>query len=148
LFCPWSYLIQVSCTFLRTNEKPLVFSDKRQSQHWSLQFIWLSRGSRTGSRSQTSTWSGLIKAYTNKPFRMLCGRHNRALEIKQAICIFNSVCIHLQHSLSFPDLWSFLSWAYINIYYSACHYTCGIKFRTVFTNRDRYNGLRKIQVRI
>ena len=119
-------------------KKPLVFSDKRQSQHWSLQFIWLSRGSHKGSRFQTSTCSGLIKAYTNKPFRMLGGQHNRALEIKQAICIFHSVCIHLQHSLSFPDLWfrSFFSWAYNNISGAACHYTRSIKFRTVFTDAD------------
>ena len=53
----------------------------------------------------TSTWSGHIKAYTNKPFRILDGRHNCSLKIKHAICIF--VGIDLHHCLSFPDLLSF-----------------------------------------
>ena len=48
------------------------------------------------------TWSGLIKAYTNRPFRVLGGRHNCPLKIKQAMCIIHSVCIHLQHCLAFP----------------------------------------------
>ena len=89
------------------NKNPPVYSDKRQSMRWALHSIWLSPGSRGGSRSQTSTWSGLIKAYTNRPFRFLGGRHSCPLKIKQAVCIFHSVCIHLQHSLSFPDLLSF-----------------------------------------
>ena len=107
LFDPWSYLIRVSCTFLRTNEKPPVLSDKRRSQHHTLRFIWSSHGSRWAVRSQTSTWSGLIKAYTNKPFRFLSGRHNCPLKIKLTIFIFHSVCMDLQHCLSFPDLLSF-----------------------------------------
>ena len=58
---------------------------------------------RGGSRSRTSTWSVLMKAYTNKPFRFFGWRHNCALEIKQAICILESVRMYLQHCLSFPD---------------------------------------------
>ena len=107
LLYPWSYLIRVPCTFLRTNEKPPVLSDKRRSQHHTLRFIWSSHGSRWAVRSQTSTWSGLIKAYTNKPFRFLSGRHNCPLKIKLTVCIFHSVCMDLQHCLSFPDLLSF-----------------------------------------
>ena len=107
LLYPWSYLIRISCTFLRTNEKPPVLSDKRQSQCQSLRFIWSSHGPWGGSRSQTSTWSGLIKAYANKPFRFLSGRHNCPLKIKLTVCIFHSVCMYLQHCLSFPDLLSF-----------------------------------------
>ena len=111
----WSYIFFLFPSI----EKAACLFGQAAFQHQSLQSIWLSRGSHKGSRSQTSTWSGLMKAYTNKPFRMHCGRHNRALEIKQAICIFNSVCIHLQHSLSFPDLWSFFTAPNITLVVSA-----------------------------
>ena len=89
-------------------KKPLVFSDKRQSQHSSMQFIWSFHGSRGGTRAQISTWSVLIKAYTNRPFRVFSGGRNCILKIKHAIWIFHSVCTHLHHCLSFPDLLSFL----------------------------------------
>ena len=89
----------------RQIKRPPVWLDKRQSQQFILEFFWSSHGSLWSSRSQTSTWSGHIKAYTNKPFRILDGRHNCSLKIKHAICIF--VCSILQHCLSFPDLLSF-----------------------------------------
>ena len=89
----------------RQTKRPPVWLDKRQSQQFILEFVWSSHGSLWSSRSQTSTWSGHIKAYTNKPFRIFDGRHNCSLKIKHAICIF--VCSILQHCLSFPDLLSF-----------------------------------------
>ena len=89
----------------RQIKRPPVWLDKRQSQQLILEFVWSSHGSLWSTWSQTSTWSGHIKAYTNKPFRILDGRHNCFLKIKHAICIF--VCSILQHCLSFPDLLSF-----------------------------------------
>ena len=89
----------------RQTKRPPVWLDKRHSQQFILEFVWSSHGSLWSSRSQTSTWSGHIKAYTNKPFRIFDGRHNCSLKIKHAICIF--VCSILQHCLSFPDLLSF-----------------------------------------
>ena len=101
---------QLSCYVLagrqcRQTKRPPVWLDKRHSQQFILEFVWSSHGSLWSSRSQTSTWSGHIKAYTNKPFRIFDGRHNCSLKIKHAICIF--VCSILQHCLSFPDLLSF-----------------------------------------
>ena len=89
----------------RQTKRPPVWLDKRQSQQLILEFVWSSHGSIWSSWSQTSTWSGHIKAYTNKPFRIFDGRHNCSLKIKHAICIF--VWFILQHCLSFPDLLSF-----------------------------------------
>ena len=89
----------------RQIKRPPVWLDKRQSQQFILGFVWSSHGSLWSSWSQTSTWSGHIKAYTNKPFRILNGRHNCSLKIKHAICVF--VWFILQHCLSFPDLLSF-----------------------------------------
>ena len=89
----------------RQIKRPPVWLDKRQSQQLILEFVWSSHGSLWSTWSQTSTWSGHIKAYTNKPFRIFDGRHNCSLKIKHAICIF--VCSILQHCLSFPDLLSF-----------------------------------------
>ena len=117
--CTGRYTMELYILLVSAHRKSRLFFGQAAFQHQSLRSIWLSRGSHKGSQSQTSTWSGLMKAYTNKPFRMHCGRHNRALEIKQAICIFNSVCIHLQHSLSFPDLWSFFTAPNITLVVSA-----------------------------
>ena len=89
----------------RQIKRPPVWLDKRHSQQFILEFVRSSHGSLWSTWFQTSTWSGHIKAYTNKPFRILDGRHNCSLKIKLAICIF--VCFILQHCLSFPDLLSF-----------------------------------------
>ena len=71
-----------------------------------------------------------MKAYTNKPFRFLSVRHNCSLKIKLTVCIFHSVCMYLQHCLSFPDLLSFFLLPTCSIK------TCNIILRHLLTPFD------------
>jgi len=57
-------------------QKPPVSRDKRQSKHYLLQ--------------------------SNMLFRIIGSRHSCPMEIKQAICIFHSAYLCLQHCLAFP----------------------------------------------
>ena len=107
--CTGRYTMELYILLVSAHRKSRLFFGQAAFQHQSLRSIWLSRGSHKGSQSQTSTWSGLMKAYTNKPFRVFGGRHSCPLEIKQAIWFFHFVCMYLQHSLSFPDPWSFFT---------------------------------------
>ena len=59
--------------------------------------------------------------------RSIGSRHSCPLEIKQAICIFHSACLCLQHCLAFPfRACGPFSFVYSIISASICHSTAGI----------------------
>ena len=82
-----SVILSVHGSLLTRKKKPPVFSDKRKSQQHKLLSVCSFQNARKHTWIQMSTWSGLEKAYINKPFSFISCGHNHPNNISRVICI-------------------------------------------------------------
>ena len=80
-------ILSVHGSLLTRKKKPPVFSDKRKSQQHKLLSVCSFQNARKHTWIQMSTWSGLEKAYINKPFSFISCGHNHPHIISRVICI-------------------------------------------------------------
>ena len=82
-----SVILSVHGSLLTRKKKPPVFSEKRKSQQHKLLSVCSFQNARKHTWIQMSTWSGLEKAYINKPFSFISCGHNHPNNISRVICI-------------------------------------------------------------